>query len=621
MSFMFKPLAYDDMQAVNHIELPEEVKQDVTEDSREIAERLSLAMEAASRGKKSILSLDGYVSAPFTDLVFKVKEELENRGHQVKLIDMKKLYKSQEEIDRLTGENLPLNYEDDPVLLFGKLYRGVMDDLIDCERACQVLEAVKGEYVILYGLGSLCMSLRPFAMVKGYVDVTPKIAAIRAREKKYVNIGDREARPFNLLMRRNYYVDFEVTVKLRRDLVLNNILDFYLLGNWENHYMMMSGRTMDTIMSSLVCYPFRAKPVYLEGIWGGEFIRKVRNIPKDIAGNVAWIFDFIPMEVSIVVDVAGKLADFPFSTFLQKKGLEIMGQQCLEEFEGYFPVRFNYDDTWHSDGNMSVQVHPDEDFVIENYDEFGRQDEAYYVVAVGHGAKTYCGFRGDGREFLKLAKQSEISHQSVDYQRYINWVDSVPGRQIMIPAGTVHASGRNQLILELGSLTIGSYTYKVYDYNRKDSEGKTRPIHTRNAEKVLHFERDSQWVKENIAIEPFLLSEGEGYKEYVVGQTELMYYEAHRIEIDTHAVYEGRNNGQFTVVTVVDGEQVKIYSKSNPDFSYMANFLDIITIPAGIEDYVIEAKGYQPVVMHKVVLREGYTRYKNPVYKNSRKRD
>ena len=70
--------------------------------------------------------------------------------------------------------------------------------------------------------------------------------------------------------------------------------------------------------------------------------------------------------------------------------LEIMGQHCLEEFDGYFPVRFNYDDTWHSNGNMSVQVHPDEDFVIENYDEFGRQDEAYYVIATGHGAKTYC---------------------------------------------------------------------------------------------------------------------------------------------------------------------------------------------------------------------------------------
>lgn len=620
MSFMFKPLAYDDTQAVNRIGLTEEIQRDVTEQTAVLAGRLAAAMEANAQEGAALLALDGYVSAPFDLLVRAVREELETRGHQVKLVDMRELYKSQEEIEALTRESLPLNYEDDPVLLFGRLYRGRMDDFVDLEKAERILTGQGNGYAVLYGLGSLCGALRPYAQVKGYVDVTPKVAAIRAREKKVVNIGDREGRPFNLLMRRNYYVDYEVAVKLRRELLQENLLDFYLLGNWDDHYMMMAAATMDGILTQLAKQPFRAKPVYLEGIWGGELIRKVRKIPGDIAGNIAWIFDFIPMEVSIVVDVAGKAVDFPFSTFVQKKGLEIMGQRCLEEFEGYFPVRFNYDDTWHSNGNMSVQVHPDEDFVIDRYDEFGRQDEAYYVVATGHGAKTYCGFCGDGREFLELAKASETSHEMIDYQKYINGLDSVPGRQIMLPAGTVHASGRNQLILELGSLTIGSYTYKVYDYNRKDKDGNTRPIHTKNAEQVLHFERDSEWVRDNIAIDPILIDEGEGYKEYVVGRTELMYYETRRIEMDTHAVYEGKNNGQFTVVTVVDGEQVKIYSKSRPEFSYTADFLDIVTIPADIDDYVIEAQSYQPAVVHKVILRDGYSRYKNPDYQN-RKRD
>lgn len=45
------------------------------------------------------------------------------------------------------------------------------------------------------------------------------------------------------------------------------------------------------------------------------------------------------------------------------------------------------------------------------------------------------------------------------------------------------------------------------------------------------------------------------------------------------------------------------------------DFLDVVTVPASIEDYVIEAKGYQPVVVHKTILRDGYTRYKNEAYK------
>lgn len=617
MSFMFKPLAYDDTQAVNRIALPGGIGRQVLTDSKAIADRLvAAAAGELAAGEGAVLGIDGYIGAQYGELAEAIQESAGRRNILCRIVDMRDLYKPEEEIKRLTADSLPENYEDDPVLLFGRLYRGKIDDFIDESKAEAALEKAAGGLTVLCGSGSCAACLRPYLNKMAYVDVTPKVAAIRAREGRFANIGDREIRPFNLLMRRNYFVDFEVAVKLRKELLQKNLLDFYLLGNENGQYMMMDGAVMDLIFSELVRYPFRAKPVYLEGIWGGEFIRKVRHIPEDISGNIAWIFEFIPMEVSIVVDLEGLRADFPFSTFVQKKGMEMMGRRCVEEFEGYFPIRFNYDDTWHSNGNMSVQVHPDEDYVVEQYDEFGRQDEAYYVIATGHGARTYCGFKGDGREFLELARQSERDGRDIDYKRYIHSLESVPGRQIMLPAGTIHASGRNQLILELGSLTIGSYTYKVYDYNRRDKDGNTRPIHTKNAEMVLRFERDGAWVQENIAIEPVVLKETDQYVEYVVGKTDLMYYETHRIELCTGGVYEGSNNGQFTVVTVVDGEQARISSKSHPEFSYTARFLDVVTIPATIEDYEIRAEGYQPVVIHKTLLREGYTRYKNPAYKD-----
>ncbi len=614
MSFMFKPLAYDDPKAVNRISLPEGAQEHITAGNENVVKALADICLAAG-GKRFVLAIDGYVSAQFEDLCEPLCAGLRAAGHSCRQISMRELYKKEEEIAVLTAESLPLNYEDDPVLLFGRLYQGQMDDLIDCEKAGQAIRGAKEEIVLVYGLGSACEAIRDLADAIAYIDVTPKVAAIRAREQKFVNIGDAEGRPFALLMRRNYYVDFEVTVRLRRQLLTQNRIDWYILGSDETNYVMMPAANLRAILERLVCYPFRTKPVYLEGIWGGEYIRKIRQLPQEIAGNVAWVFDMIPMEVSIVVEAGDTLLDIPFSTFVQLCGESMMGRRCAEEFEGYFPIRFNYDDTWHSDGNMSVQVHPDEEFVIEQYGEFGRQDEAYYVIATGHGAKTYCGFCGDGREFLELARRSEKTHEEIDYRKYINSVESIPGRQIMLPAGTVHASGRNQLILELGSLTIGSYTYKVYDYNRRDKDGNARPIHTKNAEQVLRFERDSQWVRDNIAIEPILVEETADYTEYVVGRTDLMYYETRRVELRTHGVYEGKNNGQFTVVTIVDGEAVHISSKAHPEYSFDASYLDIVTIPASIEDYVIEARGYQPVVVHKTLLREGYSRYKDPKYK------
>ena len=149
---------------------------------------------------------------------------------------------------------------------------------------------------------------------------------------------------------------------------------------------------------------------------------------------------------------------------------------------------------------MSVQVHSGHDYNVLNYGEHGRQDESYYVVATGHGAKTYLGFREDAdpKEFIELTKKSEKDGISVDYRKYINSVDSVPGTQVMIPAGTIHSSGRNQVVLEIGSLTVGSYTYKMYDYLREDLDGTRRPIHTYHGEKVLRAERNTSWVNENM---------------------------------------------------------------------------------------------------------------------------
>ena len=593
MSFMFKPLAYDDMNATNNLKI------------KGVAEEVGIGNDKVISGivdkiEGKITILDGYVGASIDKIVKEIKSLYDK---DLEIINIEDYFKTEEELDEIFLKYLPLNYEDDPVLLFGFLSEDDFSIFFDNEKLKGLEERLNNkETIIIYGHGSGYKEIRKFADNLIWVDVIPKITAIRARENKFHNIGTDTKIPFNLLMRRNYFVDFGVVLKLRQELIDNDQIDLYIIDNDENNLISLPFSNVKKIFRELSKRPFRAKPVYLDGIWGGEFIRKVRNIPKDIAPNIAWIFEFIPMEVSIATVIDDIYLDFPFYTFLQEQKTNILGQKAYDDFGGYFPIRFNYDDTWHSDGNMSIQVHPNEEFIKEHYNELGSQDEAYYIISTGHGAKTYAGFKKDGREFLEMSKEAEEDGRILDYQEYIHGVDSKVGMQAMIPAGTIHASGQNQFILELGSLTIGSYTYKVYDYQRRDAEGKLRPIHTKNAEQVLEFERDEKWVHENIIVEPKLVGEQESSKEYLVGKTDLMYYETYRIEMETGGKYEGSNNNQFTVLTIVDGEEVVIYSKSNPDYYYEASFLDIITVPASIDDYIIEAKGYQPVVVHKTIL-------------------
>jgi mannose-6-phosphate isomerase class I len=157
-------------------------------------------------------------------------------------------------------------------------------------------------------------------------------------------------------------------------------------------------------------------------------------------------------------------------------------------------------------------------------------------------------------EFIAKAQQAEKTGQGFDHDSYVYSKPSKPGDQFLIPAGTIHASGRNQLILEIGSLTIGSYTYKMYDYLRKDLEGNLRPIHTYHGDKVMKRDRRERWVSENLIQERRLVREGEGFAEYIVGQHDLIYFSLRNVVFGER--YEDDTLDRFHVLVLVDGEQV-----------------------------------------------------------------
>jgi mannose-6-phosphate isomerase class I len=346
-------------------------------------------------------------------------------------------------------------------------------------------------------------------------------------------------------------------------------------------------------------------PVYIEGVWGGFYVKHLRNLP-DAMRNCAWVFDLIPMEVSIVADMDGLQLEMPYYGFVQTVGGELMGEKCHKKFDGYFPIRFNYDDTFHASGNMSIQCHPDSNYVRENNGELGRQDESYYIVVSGQGAKTYCGFqnRCDTTEFLDEIKRSEREAVPINHDKYVYAEPSKPGMQFLIPAGTIHASGRNQVILEIGSLTIGSYTYKLYDYLRKDLDGKPRPIHSYHGERVLKRERTADWVHENLIQQPRVIRETEEGREIIVGEHDLLYFTLRNLCFEKRMTDE--TSDRFHVLVLVEGEQVLIRSLNDPSRFFAQRYLDMVVVPASFGKYEVINQGVGSIVLHKTMLRDGY---------------
>ncbi|MBQ7611127.1 MAG: phosphoheptose isomerase [Bacteroidales bacterium] len=611
---MYNPFPFDDPVPVNRPVLDDKAVKALTAGgSVKCFARLAEDISGKAKNKAVRVAFDGYTTADFGRAVNLLEQQLHVRGLKTRALDWRAAYKSEKELWDLVDSRLSWDRSEDPTLLFGRIYKGGYEGLLDPQK----IEALYGNELteagcvtIVYGPGCLVHSQRDRYDVRIWMDVTPKESILRIRRGQYINLGMDSPLTTPLIIRRCYYCDFEVAVGLRREILSSGGVDWYMETDRPEDMKLLPYDAFSSILQSLAAWPFRCKPVYLEGVWGGSYMKKLRGLPREMR-NAAWVFDLIPMEVSILVQVGATVVEFPFSTFFMKEGQAVLGPSALQKFGGYFPIRFNYDDSYHSTGNMSIQCHSGSTFNKDNFNEFGRQDESYYVVVTGHDAKTFIGWRDDADipEFFRAIEAADTRREPVDYMKYVNYEESKPGLQVMLPAGTIHSSGRNQVILEIGSLTIGSYTYKMYDYLRLDFDGKQRPIHTKLGERNVNQERRASVIhdpasKDYIVQKPRLAASGEGWEEYIVGENEQLYFSLRRLEFEKACLQD--TAGRFHVLTLVDGERIRVRSLAHPERNYEAAFMDLVVVPASMGQYVIENLGAEPIRVHKTLLRDGF---------------
>lgn len=619
MSFMYNPFPFDDPKPVNRPELSEKTISSITDGGTPtVAKKFAAPVIEKARTENQIIAFDGYTTSDWTVFINLLARECAAAGIEFESVDANaECFKSGKEIDAMIDPLLIWDKKIDPTLLYGRIYKGEYEGMLDeqktqaFEEKVSTLKKGAGKVIAVYGYGTLIPRFRPLYDTKCFFDLTPKTSILRIRRGEYVNIGKKRPDIINRVIRRCYYCDFEMAVCSRHELLQNNVPDFWFLSDDPQNIQMLTYEAFADICAQLVKYPFRAKPCYIEGVWGGSYMKRYRNLPEQMR-NAAWVFDFIPMEVSVVIEAGSKKLDINFCSFVCREGESLMSKDAVEKFHGYFPIRFNYDDSYHSTGNMSIQCHSGSAYNREHYGEFGRQDESYYVCVTGHDAKTFIGFRDDADipQFFREIEAADTKHTPCDYMKYVSYEESKPGLQVMLPAGTIHSSGRNQVILEIGSLTIGSYTYKMYDYLRLDFDGKQRPIHTRLGEENVAQNRRTSVIHDPnspdyIVQQPRVAESGDGWKELILGENQQLYFSLRRLDFEKECPQDTKGE-RFHVLALVDGDHVRVRSKAHPERFYDMDYLDIVCVPADMGEYVIENLGKEPVMVHKTMLRDGY---------------
>ena len=157
-------------------------------------------------------------------------------------------------------------------------------------------------------------------------------------------------------------------------------------------------------------------------------------------------------------------------------------------------------------------------------------------------------------------------------------------------------------MLEIGSYTIGSYTFKLYDYLRKDLDGNPRPIHSIHGKNVLVTDRRRSKVDGVLRPAPRTVREGQGWKEEIVGEHDLIYFSLRRFTFD-HSIADSTEGKKFHVLALVKGDEVLIYSKKDPTCCYHAKYMDVVVVPASMGEYGIINLGKTSCQVTKTLLK------------------
>lgn len=310
-------------------------------------------------------------------------------------------------------------------------------------------------------------------------------------------------------------------------------------------------------------YPIKLKPAFKDYLWGGTRLRD--DFGKDCDFNKiaeSWELSCHKDGNSVVAD--GEFAGLTLAQYIEKEGKSVLGTNC-EKFEN-FPILIKLID---AKDNLSVQVHPNNEYAQRVEGEYGKT-EMWYVVDCDEGASLLYGFKHN------ITK--EEFRERIENNTLLEVTNSVPvkkGDVFFIEAGTLHAIGKGILIAEIQQNS--NTTYRIYDYGRVGADGKPRQLHIDKAVDVTNLCPAKPYPQS----EPVDMG---GWTKKRLAKCE--YFTVDVINVDTSASLEA-DKSSFVNILVLDGGCV-LSSEGNDAVELKKG--DSVFIPAGLGKFELTGK-------------------------------
>jgi mannose-6-phosphate isomerase class I len=494
------------------------------------------------------------------------------------IVQTSTIWKVPAELNRLLAHDLT----DDPV--FGRMNGFTIDDFADPRLLAARRDEVQQHCdspVVVIGAGTALLLPEPQVLI--YADLPHWEIQKRQRSGQIGNIAaENHQDSASAKYKRAYFLDWRVADRIKRGQL--DRLDYLLDTTNSDDPSLITGDLFRVALRHAISRPFRVVPSFDPGPWGGQWMRDICGLDSDVP-NFAWCFDCVPEENSLLFDFGAVRAEVPVLDLVFRHPRELLGDAVHGRFGAEFPIRFDLLDTMQG-GNLSLQVHPLTEYIQDKFGMNYTQDESYYLLDAAPDASVYLGLR-TGIDRCQMAREltrSQSGECAFDAETFVNRWPAKKHDHFLIPAGTIHCSGANGVVLEI-SATPYIFTFKLWDWGRLGLDHRPRPIHLQHGLANIQWDRDTEWVKGSLINKIQVLTSNDQMTEERTGLHPREFIETRRHWFSAPVSHD--TEGGVHVLNLVEGKAALIESPENRFAPFEVHYAETFIVPAGVGRYTV----------------------------------